>query len=930
MDDLSFLNNINSEQVESLYQNYLKDKSSVDSSWRTFFQGFELGVKNYESKPVSSNQTLIGKEFNVFDLIQAYRQRGHYFTLTNPVRKRRQYKPDLSIENFGLEEKDLETIFTAANEIGIGEAKLKDIIAFLEKTYCTSIGVEFMYIRLPNIVEWLLGKMEKTQNTPSFSKDEKIKLLKILSKTVLFEKFLGRRFPSQKRFSLEGAENFVPAVYTLINHASELGVEKFVFGMAHRGRLNMLANIFNKAVKDIFSEFEGKAYEDFNLLGDVKYHLGIKSKIKLDNDKNVELILTPNPSHLEAVGPVVQGISRSFIDNILDGDSSKLIPIIIHGDASVAGQGVVYEQIQMSEIKSFAVGGSIHIVINNQIGFTTDYIDARSSIYCTDVAKVIQSPIFHVNGDDIEAVAYVVKLAVDYRQKFKKDVFIDLLCYRRHGHNESDEPRFTQPILYKVIEKHPNPLTIYTENLIVQNIVSQDDVNQIENEYNVLLEECLIKSKEDPSIQIVPFMSDFWSEIPQTLSPESSFENVETRIDIDVLTEIGIKINTIPPGINVYRKLHKLLDARKEMLDNDNIDWALAEQLALGSLLNEGFNVRFSGQDVERGTFSHRHAVLNIEDSEEKFYPLRNIRKSQARFEIYNSLLSEYAVLGFEYGYALSSPNDLIIWEAQFGDFFNGAQIIIDQFISSAEEKWNAQNNLIMLLPHGYEGQGPEHSSAKIERFLSLCANYNLDIVQCTTPANYFHSLRRHLKRKFRKPLISFTPKSLLRHPECISSIEDFTENDFQLFIEEKNIVKEEIKTLVFCSGKIYFDISTERNQRKVSEMTFVRVEQLFPFSDKILDEIIKSYPNTDKLIWIQDEPANMGAWPFLSKILKPKGFTIIARPVSSSPATGSIVLHKQRLSKLIDKLFGNCVCDRNHSECKMICMNSINEQFYN
>lgn len=930
MDDLSFLNNINSEQIEEMFQNYLKDKSSVESSWRNFFQGFELGLNKYQTMPTNSKSSLIGKEFNVFDLIQAYRQRGHYFTLTNPVRKRRQYKPDLSIENFGLEEKDLETIFTAANEIGIGEAKLKDIISFLEKTYCASVGVEFMYIRLPNIVEWLLGKMEKTQNTANFSREEKLNLLKILSKTVLFEKFLGRRFPSQKRFSLEGAENFVPAVYSLINHASYLGVEKFVFGMAHRGRLNVLANIFNKPVKDIFSEFEGKSYDDFNLLGDVKYHLGIKSKIKFDNDKEVELILSPNPSHLEAVSPIVQGISRSLLDNHLDGDSSKLIPIVIHGDASVAGQGVVYEQIQMSELKSFAVGGTIHIVINNQLGFTTDYIDARSSIYCTDVAKVIQSPIFHVNGDDIEAVAYVMKLAVDYRQKFKKDVFIDLLCYRRHGHNESDEPRFTQPTLYKTIEKHSNPLKIYSQKLIEENIVSNEVISEIENEYNNSLDECLLNSKEDEKLKIFPFMMDTWSNIKTVTDSDISFEKVETRIDVDLLTEIGIKVNSIPNGINIYRKLHKLMDARKEMLDNDNIDWALAEQLAFGSLLNEGFNVRFSGQDVERGTFSHRHAALNIEDTDEKYYPLKNITKSQARFEIYNSLLSEYAVLGFEYGYALSSPNDLIIWEAQFGDFFNGAQIVIDQFISSAEEKWNVQNNLIMLLPHGYEGQGPEHSSARIERFLSLSANYNMDVVQCSTPANYFHSLRRHLKREYRKPLISFTPKSLLRHPKCVSSVEDFTEIDFQPFIEEINLDKSEIKTLVFCSGKIYFDISAERDLREAKEMSFVRVEQLYPFSDKKLDEIIKKYSKLDKLIWIQDEPANMGAWPFLSKILKPKGFKLIARPVSSSPSTGSIVMHKQRFSKLIDKLFGGCVCDRKHNECKMVCMNSTNEQFYN
>ncbi len=919
MDTLSWIHHISPEELEKLYQKYLNDKQSVDQQWLRFFEGFEFARKNYNEDDVPASASNMGKEFSVMNLIQAYRQRGHYFTKTNPVRKRRTYKPDLSLENFGLEKADIDKEFAAGNEVGLGKTTLRQILQLLNETYCESVGVEFMYIRLPHIVEWLRNIMESSRNKTVFSDHEKISILEEIADSVFFEQFLQKRFPGQKRFSLEGAENFIPALHTMIKHAAKQGVREFVIGMAHRGRLNVLANIMKKPVEQIFAEFQGKEFDEINLLGDVKYHMGYVSKYQIDNNTDVSITLSVNPSHLEAVAPVVQGLARSKADSVTNG-FNLIIPVVVHGDASVAGQGVVYEQVQMSELNAHRAGGTIHIVINNQVGFTTDYLDGRSSIYCTDIAKVIQSPIFHVNGDDAEAVAYVMKLAVDYRMKFNKDVFIDLLCYRRHGHNESDEPKYTQPLLYKAIDTHENPLKIYAKSLINEGIVSELKINELQTARFEMLDQNLSVSKEMKKVHMDTFLNEQWNHVQPADEDMFSIET-KTTVDIDIIQELGRKANSLPTDIKVYNKLKRLLDARLNMLETDSIDWALAEQLAYATLLTEGANIRLCGQDTERGTFSHRHAVINPEGSDEKYIPLNHLQKNQGKFQIYNSLLSEYAVLGFEYGYAMFRPDDLTIWEAQFGDFANGAQIIIDQFISSAEEKWGVMNNLVLFLPHGYEGQGPEHSSARIERFLNMCANYNMDVAQCSTPANFFHLLRRHLKRPWRKPLVVFTPKSLLRHPQCISKLEDFSTDSFKIFIQEQKINKNNIEHLVLCSGKICYDLLDEKQERKTDTLAIVRLEQLYPFSVEILKDLLSKYPNVKQLTWLQDEPANMGAWSFLSKWLRPLGFRLVSRPFSSSPSTGSYDLHKLRHIKLIEKLFGECNCQRSKDECKMLCL---------
>lgn len=924
MDNLSFLTNINSEEFEFLFQKYLKNKNSIDKSWHYFFQGYEFGSSNVEFEN-SSQLTFekIQKELNVLELIKFYREKGHLFSTTDPLTQKNVKLSELLIKSFEINANDLENEFNVSSFLGLRNLKLKDTIAQLEKSYCSNVGVELMHISDNTPKEWLINKLEQDFDTIVLTDNEKIQLYNNLLKSVNFEKFLAKRFPAQKRFSLEGADNLIPAIYSLINYASENGATNIVFGMAHRGRLNMLANIFQKPVDEIFSEFIGKSYEDYNLLGDVKYHIGISSTTILENKNQVELILCHNPSHLEAVSSVVQGISRSILDNQYNKDYNRVLPIIIHGDASIAGQGVVYEQQQMSNLPAYTVGGIIHIVINNQIGFTTNNTEARSSKYCTDIAKITEAPVFHVNGDDLEAMVRVLKIALEYKFKFNKDCFIDIICYRRHGHNESDEPKFTHQELYNKIENHPNPLQIYTEKLLSQKVISKEFVTKLEKDFNTYLDNNFQTANQTPTLKIENFLNEKWKGFNVVKDLNLAFNIPKTRIDKENLFSFVYKLNTIPKEINIYGKHKQLFEKRIEMLDTDSIDWGLAEQIAFASILNDGTNIRFSGQDVQRGTFSHRHSVIKDENSVTSYVPLNNLSSNQANFEIYNSLLSEYAVLGFEYGYSLSTPKSLVLWEAQFGDFSNGAQIIIDQFISSGEEKWNVQNGIVMLLPHGYEGQGPEHSSARIERFLSLCANFNMEVVQCSTPANYFHSLRRQIIRNFRKPLISFTPKSLMRNKLCVSTVEEFTSSDFKMFIEEKEVNRSEIETLVFCSGKIYYEIILEKEKIYQHKMSFVRVEQLFPFSENKLDEIISNYINVKKLIWIQDEPANMGPWTFLSKFLLPRKFLLIARPVSSSPASGSFILHKKRFQKLIEKLFGSCVCERSKNECKMICMDS-------
>jgi 2-oxoglutarate dehydrogenase E1 component len=929
MDNLSYLSGDNAEYVDSLYQSYKEDPSSVEFGWQKFFEGFDFG-RGADASNLSGGEAPehVLKEINVLNLINGYRQRGHLFTKTNPVRDRRKHLPTLDIENFGLATADLETVFNSSVELGIGPAKLKDIVAFLQQTYCGSIGVEYKYLRTPELLSWLEGKMEGNRNTPKLSNEEKIRVVKKLNEAVVFENFLGTKFLGQKRFSLEGAEALIPALDAVIEKGADLGIEEFVVGMAHRGRLNVLANIMQKSYKDIFTEFEGRSYNpETPFGGDVKYHLGYSTDVTTNKGKNVHLSLCPNPSHLETVDGIVEGMSRSKIDFKYAGDDGRLAPILIHGDASVAGQGIVYEVIQMAGLDGYKTGGTIHLVINNQIGFTTNYKDARSSTYCTDIAKVTLSPVFHVNGDDAEALVYAINLAMEYRQKYKNDVFIDILCYRRFGHNESDEPKFTQPLLYKAIEKHDNPLKIYVAQLIKEGKLDDAGAKEMEKEFKAHLQTSLNEAKEyNAALADVKF-GGAWADM--RLATEKDFEtSPETGVKKSTLLEVAKRITTLPKDKKFFKKIEKLFDERLKMATDTHVfDWALGEQLAYGTILAEGKRVRLSGQDVKRGTFSHRHAVLTLEDSEEEYTPLLNISEQQASFDIYNSHLSEYGVLGFEYGYAMANPNALTIWEAQFGDFFNGAQIVIDQYIASAETKWQRGNGLVMLLPHGYEGQGPEHSSGRIERFLELCAEYNMQITNCTTPANFFHSLRRQFKRDFRKPLVNFSPKSLLRHPLCVSPLADFTSGGFKEVIDDANVKVADVKRVVFCSGKIYYDLLEGQKENK--NVAVVRVEQLYPTPVDQMEAIVSKYKNTEDVVWVQEEPENQGAWPYLLRRLRKTSLNqidVISRKESSSPATGYMKQHTNQQAYIVAKTFEISVAEVAKKPIKATAKNAVKD----
>ena len=900
MDKFSYLSNADNSSIEDLFQQYLKDNQSVDFGWQKFFEGFEFARKTYDDKgEIPQN---VKKEFDVINLINGYRSRGHLFTQTNPVRERRKYSPTLDLENFNLSDADLETVFHAGTQIGIGPAKLKDIVAHLKQTYCQSIGAEYMYIRTPEIIKWLQEKMEGSKNTPNFSLDEKKVILNKLNQAVVFENFLHTKFVGQKRFSLEGAETTIAALDAVCEKGADMGIEDFVIGMAHRGRLNVLANILNKTYKDIFTEFEGRLSEDSLFDGDVKYHMGYSSDQKSNTGKQIHLSLTPNPSHLEAVNPVVEGIVRAKIDNLHKGDIKKACPILIHGDAALAGQGIVYEVIQMSQLEGYKTGGTIHIVINNQIGFTTNYLDARSSTYCTDVAKVVLSPVFHVNGDDVESLVFVSQLAVEFRQKFHRDVFIDVLCYRKYGHNEGDEPRFTQPLLYKAIAKHPNSREIYTQKLLAQGEITADLAKEMEKSFKDMLQEKLDEAKQNEKAKITSFLEGQW--VGLKMADANAFDkSPDTSVDKELFLDIAKKTVSLPADKKFFNKTQKLFDDRAAMISNDSYDWAMGELMAYATLMNEGNNVRFSGQDVERGTFSHRHAVVKFEDSEEEYTPLNNFG-AKGNLTIYNSLLSEYGVLGFEFGYSMASPNALTIWEAQFGDFFNGAQIIIDQFITSAEYKWRRMNGLVLLLPHGYEGMGPEHSSARMERFLQQCAENNMQIVNCTTPANQFHVIRRQLKRDFRKPLICFTPKKLLRYPTCVSAIKDFTTGGFQEVIDDATANVKSIKKIAFCTGKIYYDLIEAKEKEGNDDVAIVRIEQLYPLPINQLKEVIAKYKNAKDYLWVQEESENMGAWAHMLRSFREVHLKYVGRNESASPATGYGKLHTQQQENIVNRVF--------------------------
>lgn len=910
MDKYSFLNAAHTAYFADLYDQYLKNPDSVEPSWRAFFQGYDFGSESYgmEGDIVEGVSTQmpehVQKEFQVVKLIDGYRNRGHLFTKTNPVRDRRKYEPTLELVNFGLSESDLDTTFSAGEILGIGKQSLREIIRHLESIYCDSIGVEYMYIRNPMEIQWIQNKLNVNDNQPKFSSEEKKHILRKLNEAVSFESFLHTKYVGQKRFSLEGNESLIPALDSLIESAAQHGVKEFVMGMAHRGRLSTLTNIFGKSAKDIFSEFDGKDYEQKVFDGDVKYHLGWTSNRNTEGGHKINLSIAPNPSHLETVGAVVEGIVRAKQDDKYSEDPSQVLPIVVHGDAAIAGQGLVYEVVQMAQLDGYKTNGTIHIVVNNQIGFTTNYLDARSSTYCTDVGKVTLSPVLHVNADDVEAVVHAMSFALHFRMKFKRDVFIDLLGYRKYGHNEGDEPRFTQPKLYKAISKHKNPRDIYAEQLMKEGVIDKDHVAKLEKQYKDKLEENLEDSRKIDKTVITPFMEDEWVDYNMVIE-DKMLQPVDTTYSRDGLTKIAKVISNLPEDKKFIRKIERLVQSRQKMFDEDKLDWAMAEHLAYGTLLEEGYDVRISGQDVERGTFSHRHAVVKVEDSEEEILLLNEISDKQGKFFIYNSLLSEYGVVGFDYGYAMASPKTLVIWEAQFGDFSNGAQIMLDQYISASEDKWKLQNGLVMLLPHGYEGQGAEHSSGRMERYLQLCAKDNMFIMNCTTPANMYHLLRKQMKAPFRKPLIVFTPKSLLRHPLVVSSVDEFANGKFQMIINDTKVKADKVKTLVFVAGKFYYDLLEQREKLERDDVALVRLEQLFPLPEKQIREALSKYKNADDHVWAQEEPRNMGAYShILMNLDEAKTFRAATRRTYGAPAAGSSVRSKIRHQEVIDFVF--------------------------
>ena len=917
MDKFTYIANAHVAYLDEMYAAYKNDSSSIDPSWKEFFDGFDFAITHYgegsgpsspsaEPKSSALSGTImhvenLPKEIRVRALIHGYRSRAHLRSKTNPVRERRDRKPLIDPENFGLVQEDMQTVFEAGKEIGIGAATLAQIVGALKTIYEGPMGFEFLYIRDAEMLDWFKSKVEKEALAFAPSYEEKKRILFKLNQAVVFENFLHTKYLGQKRFSLEGGESTIPFFDAVINTAAQHGVEEVMIGMAHRGRLNVLANIMGKTYEQIFSEFEGTAKPDLTMGdGDVKYHMGYSSDILTPEQNKVHLMLAPNPSHLEAVDPVVEGFLRAKIDHAHKGDSKKSLPILIHGDAAVAGQGIVYEVTQMAGLKGYNTGGTIHFVINNQVGFTTDFDDARTSIYCTDVAKIIDAPVIHVNGDNAEAVYFAAKLAAEFRQKFSKDIFVDMVCYRRHGHNESDEPKFTQPELYNIISKHPNPREIYTKRLIERGDFDAKIATQMDEEFRQLLQDRLNLVKEKPLPYQATKLETEWSNLRRS-APADFDQSPETFISIDKIEKVAEAITFIPKGFKPIKQIEAQMKQRKEMFfDTKELNWASAELLAYGSLLLEGKTVRLTGQDVQRGTFSHRHAVIHEANTNQPFNSLLEMKDRSGQFYIYNSLLSEYAVLGFEYGYAMANPNSLTLWEGQFGDFANGAQTMIDQFITSGETKWQKMNGLVMLLPHGYEGQGPEHSNARPERFLQLSAEYNIVVTNITEPSNFFHMLRRQLTWDFRKPCVVMSPKSLLRHPKVVSPLSEFTSGKFREVLPDTTVKAKDVKRVVLCTGKVYYDLEEAREKEKNTQVALVRVEQLHPLPKKQLLDIIKSYKGAE-VVWVQEEPENMGYWNYLLRLLYQElPMRVIARKASASPATGYNKVHVEEQRALV------------------------------
>lgn len=911
MTSTSWLLQADPAQLDDLYQRFLQDPDSLGTDWRRFFEGFEFArlapahaAEGRRSLPLDAARSDFDREAKVLALIDGYRLRGHLFTRTNPVRSRRSYSPPLDLATFGLEETDLDRVFQAGSTVGLGPAKLRDVVALLEETYCRSVGVEYRYIRHPKVVDWLQQRMESCRNQRAFQPEDRRHAYRMLTRTVLLEKLLHTRFVGQKRFSIEGVDALIPALDAILATGAERGIEEFVIGMPHRGRLSVLANILEKPLEQIFAEFGEQDYEDVDFTNDVKYHLGYSCDRLLPGGRRVHLSLAPNPSHLEAVDPVVEGIVHAKLLERHDGDEKRIAPILIHGDAAVAGQGIVYEVLQMSRLAGYRTGGTVHVVLNNQVGFTTGYLEGRSSTYCTDVAKVTLSPVFHVNGDDVEGVIHAIDLALEFRQRFGRDVFIDILGYRKHGHNEGDEPRFTQPVLYKEIARHPDALEIYRRQLVEGGWMRETEAREIERVFREEMEEKLELARGLGRVPAKTELGGVWAGLRHARAEDFAKPSPETGLPLDDLRALGARVHDLPADQAFFGKVRRIYEQRGQAVAaGEALDWALGETLAWGSLLAEGHSVRLSGQDAVRGTFSHRHAGLTIEDSTERWFPLQGVATGAARFDAVNSPLNEYGVLGFDYGYSVAAPDDLVLWEAQFGDFSNGAQIVFDQFISCAEAKWNQHSGLVLLLPHGYEGQGHEHSSARVERVLQLAAGLNLQVVNATTPANLFHLFRRQLKRPFRKPLVVFTPKSLLRHPRCVSPLEAFGPGTrFEEVLVDGDPATTE--RVLLCSGKLYYELLERREAEGRADVALLRLEQVFPLPVWRLKELRELFAGAKRWIWVQEEPENMGVWSWLQRKWPFGELEGVHRKEAAATATGISRRHKAEQKRIVDQAF--------------------------
>jgi 2-oxoglutarate dehydrogenase E1 component len=924
MNSLALPARANADLLEAMHRAWLDNPDAVDPTWRAFFQGFALGTGHNGASPAAAvaadshddgSVAIVDslKQSHVHYLIAAYRAIGHLQAHLDPLSDPPAPSPKLELSQFELGEADLDTAFDVGTYLGGGQMKLRDIIAALRQTYCGHVGVEYAHIQDQDCRRWLQERIESSRLQPKFTDAQKVRILRRLHKAELFEKFLHTKYVGQKRFSLEGGETIIAALDAIIDQCPGQRVEEIVMGMAHRGRLNVLCSVMRKSFDQLFEQFsENYVPDSVAGDGDVKYHLGYESVLTTSTGKKVEVRLAANPSHLEIVNPVVEGKARAR--QRIRGDTDerrRVLPLLIHGDAAVAGQGIVAETLNFSQLPGYRTGGTLHFVINNQIGFTTDPRDARSTRYCTDVAKMIEAPIFHVNGDDAEAVCMVAQLALEFRVKWKRDVFVDMICFRRHGHNETDEPSFTQPTLYRKIAAHPLVSAIYTEQLVAAGAITAAKGEEITAEYSGALEENLAKAKAREASKAAKRAKpiDAYKGSTAEFQPQYHHTRVATAIPPGEVEKLVRALTRVPEKFAINPKIKRLLDGRTAAWQAGGpIDWGFGEALAFGSLLLEGTPVRLSGQDCERGTFSHRHAVLADMETGEKYTPLKNLDPQQARFCVYNSLLSEAAVLGFDYGYSLDFPQMLCIWEAQFGDFANGAQVVIDQFIVSGESKWQRSSGIVLLLPHGYEGQGPEHSSARLERFLQACAEDNIQVANLTTPAQYFHILRRQMKRDFRKPLVIMSPKSLLRHPAAASRLEEFTAGGFQEIIDDAGTPAPDAKParVILCSGKVYYDLCDYRAKQNVADAAIVRVEQLYPLHTERLAEIARRYEGA-QLVWCQEESQNMGAWNWIAPQLEAvfgRKPVYAGRDASASPAVGLLALHRQELAALLKDAF--------------------------